>query len=451
MTADVVQLSPDKIKFSTIDEAIKEIRNGGFAILADDDGRENDGVLICAAAGIAADMVNFMMKEARGMISVALTRDRAQDLEMLAEEGQIVGVDAGAEFGVTSGLSATDRATTIQRLASSNAVPEDFVRPGHVFPLVAKNGGVLRQVGAAEAATDLVRLAGFAPMGVLCEILNDEGDIARRDELVNFAKKHNLPFITTAQVIEYRLERERFVLRKLAVDLPTRFGDFTAVGYKDTISGVEHLALVKGDLEELKTGTPLVRIHHEESIVDLLGENDSVNVQQMESAMTFINAQGSGVVVYLRGGKEGSGGGMIAALKAYSRKITAGPQNPLRASKKKDLRDYGVGAQILSDLGVTRFRHITNAPRKIVGLKGYGLEVVENVHFPEGKFEFAPRAVLTEATREKAQQQVPPKAETKPEKNPEERPELKAEKKEARAMTMKMGAQIISGQALFEG
>src|SRR5690606_37542434 len=238
-----------------IDDAIKEIRNGGFVILADDEGRENDGVLVCAAAGIAADMVNFMMKEARGMISVALTRDRAQDLEMVADEGSAISINAGAEFGVSSGLSAADRATTIQRLASTNAVAEDFVRPGHVFPVVAKNGGVLRMVGAAEAASDLVRLAGFAPMGVMCEILNEEGNIARRDELVGFAKKHSLPFITIAQLIEYRLERERFVLRKLAVDLPTRFGDFTAVGYKDMIRGVDHLALVKGDLEELKEGT----------------------------------------------------------------------------------------------------------------------------------------------------------------------------------------------------
>jgi 3,4-dihydroxy 2-butanone 4-phosphate synthase/GTP cyclohydrolase II len=446
MSADVVQFSPEKIKFDSIDAAIASVRAGGFAVIADDEGRDNDGYVVCAAAGVSPDMINFMIKEARGQIGVAMTRDRAQDLDMLnGDAGYVVPVDAGPEFGVTTGLSAMDRATTIQRMASSAAAPADFVRPGHIMPQNARDGGVLRHVGMAEAASDIARLGGFLPMAVTCPVLNDEGAIARRDDLAAFAKKHSIPFVSVAQIIAYRLERERFVLRKLAVDLPTRWGDFTAVGYKDVISGVEHLALVKGDMDALAAGTPLVRLHHENSIVDMLGENDAANVQQMEAAMNAVNADGTGVVVYLRGGKEGAGG-LLSSLRAYSRKMTEPPQHVAR-SARKDLRDYGIGAQILADLGITRFRLMAHNPRKIVALSGFGLEIAETVNFPTGKFDFS---VRTESKTEKqpVKQENNPSATKAPESFDAPKTELKAE---PRTMTMRMGAQIISGQALFEG
>jgi 3,4-dihydroxy 2-butanone 4-phosphate synthase/GTP cyclohydrolase II len=457
MSADnIVQLSPDTIKFTPVDEAIREIHNGGFVVMTDDEGRENDGVLICAAAGIASDMVNFMMREARGTISVAMNREHAQDLELYGDDNETISVNAVPEFGVGRGFSASERATTIQRLASSNASSGDFIRNGHTYVRSSKTGGVLRYVGVNEAATDMVRLAGFAPMGVVCEVLNDDGNIARRDELAAFARKHNLPFVSAAQLIEYVLERERFVLRKMEVALPTRYGDFTAIGYQDVITGVEHLALIKGDLEEMKAkgSAPLVRVHHEASIVDLLGENDAANVRSMEAAMQMVNENGSGIVVYLRGGRAGAGNGMLASLRAYGRKMSS---KTVQASPK-ELRDYGIGAQILSDLGITRFRPITSNARRMIGLRGYGLEIVEVVPFTgESSEDFAPRAILAEKTQ--VESKVEPKAEVKAEQPQTQQPVAAAvpnpapansDVPEKKAMTMKMGAQIISGQKLFD-
>lgn len=472
----IVQLSPDKIKFSSVEDAIKSIQNGGFIIVADDEGRENEGDLICAASLVTPTMVNFMLKEARGMVCVALTKERAEalDLHPMVEENTdtnqtafTISVDAGAEFGVTTGISASDRATTIQCLVSENATGDDFRRPGHVFPLIAKAGGVLRRVGHTEAAIDFTRLAGLPHAGVICEIMNDDGSMARRDDLAAFAKKHDIPFVTIAQLIEYRRARdtERFVIRKIVKEIDTKYGTFKAVGYKDTLNGVEHLALVKGSLEDLADSNPAVRVQHENTLLDFLNEGEDDSAQQMSAAMTYINAEGSGVVVYLRG-KEGSANSLLGTLKSYGNSITK--NSPRYRAVSNDLRDYGVGAQILADLGLTQFRMITNNPKKIVALRGFGLDITDTVQMPTGNFEFAPKAKAEMKSETKPMAKTEVKAETKSEPKVEakaelkadtkfepknenvKQPELKAPPKQEMKM-MRMGGQIISGQALFEG
>jgi 3,4-dihydroxy 2-butanone 4-phosphate synthase/GTP cyclohydrolase II len=481
MSDNIVQLSPDKIKFSTIDEALTALRNGSFVVVADDEGRENEGDLICAAGNITPAMVNFMAREARGLICVAVTAERAKQLDLHPmvvdntdphQTAFTVSVDAGPEFGVTTGISASDRATTIQRLASDNAVPKDFRRPGHIFPLTAQQGAVLRRVGHTEAAIDLTRLAGLGEMGVICEIMNDDGSMARRDDLMNFAKKHNLPFITIAQLIAYRMESERFVVRKIATQLNTRYGDFTAVGYTDMLNGVEHLALIKGDMDELKNGTPLVRVQHENTILDMLGHTDDPSVQNMAHAMTYIESQGSGVVIYLRSAN-GSAQGLLGSLKAHSNAMTQDPDRVAMNSLNGNLREYGVGAQILNDLGVTRFRMITNTPKKIVALRGYGLEVVDTLPLPNvapsNRFDYGqqPKASIAQ---QPAQQAGTPKAPSAPKAEVKKEEPLVAKKSDAatttakpaandkkeakpepKPMTMRMGGQIMSNQIMFEG
>jgi 3,4-dihydroxy 2-butanone 4-phosphate synthase/GTP cyclohydrolase II len=486
MIDNIVQLSPDKIKFSTIDDALAALQSGGFVVVADDEGRENEGDLVCAASLTTPAMVNFMAREARGLICVALTADRAKQLDLHPmvtnntdphQTAFTISVDAGPEFGVTTGISASDRATTIQRLVSDNAVPKDFRRPGHIFPLVAQDGAVLRRVGHTEAAIDLTRLAGLPEMGVICEIMNDDGSMARRDDLVNFAKKHNFPFITIAQLIAYRMERERFVVRKITTQLETRYGEFTAIGYTDMLNGVEHLALVKGSIDELRSGTPLVRVQQENLILDMLGHAEDPAVQNLAHAMTYIESQGSGVVVYLRS-SSGSANGLLGTLKSHSDLITQDPDRSAMAAMNNDLREYGVGAQILNDLGVNRFRMITNTPKKMVALRGYGLEVVDTVPLPNVKtanrFDFsqpapAPKApVQTQAPAAAAPAKAPvaPKAEVKKEEplvakkadaattapaKPVAANDKKEVKAEAKPMTMRMGGQILSNQIMFEG
>lgn len=459
----IVQLSPDKIKFSTISDAIGVIAKGGFIVVADDEGRENEGDLICAASAVTPEMVNFMVKEARGLVCVAMTKDRADALNLYPmvqdntdpqQTAFTVSVDAGPEFGVTTGISAVDRATTIRCLVSETAVPDDFRRPGHIFPLLAKAGGVLRRVGHTEAALDFTRLAELPEMGVICEILNDDGTMARRDDLATFAKKHNIPFVTIAQLIKYRMERERFVVRKIVKEIETKYGSFTAVGYKDQLNGVEHLALVKGSLEQLKHSAPPIRVQHENMLLEILGESDEENAQQMTAAMSYINAEGSGVVVYLRS-QDGTPQSMLGTLKTYGQGITKDKKSPAQ----NDLRDYGVGAQILADLGISQFRLITNNPKKIVALRGFGLDAIDTLQMPSGKFEFAPKAkpevkaetkaeVRTEAKAVPQQNFAPKNENTKQEVKSAEASQEDQMKPELR--TMRMGGQIISGQALFE-
>lgn len=384
MTTDkIVQLSPEKIKFSTVEQAIEDIKAGKFVVVADDEGRENEGDLVCAASAITPQMVNFMTKEARGLICVSLSASQAEKLglpQMVDENTDpnqtafTISVDAGPEFGVTTGISAADRSTTIQRMTASNATPQDFRRPGHVFPVQAKNGGVLRRVGHSEASSDLSRLAGFSGMGVMCEILNEDGNMARRDDLAAFAKKHGLSFITIAQLIQYRLQNERDVMRRVVKEIDTKFGRFTAVAYRDLVDGAEHLALVKGDLATLGQEAPYVRVQHENIITDVLGRASEDVPHDMAQALSFIEAQGKGAVIYLRH-RDDSAHGLIGSLKAYNQ------ETPCAAYQagKADLRDYGVGAQILMDLGIQSFRMLGRSTKKIIALRGYGLEIIDNM------------------------------------------------------------------------
>ena len=457
----IVQLSPDKIKFSTIDEALKALQQGKCVVVADDEGRENEGDLICAASLATPATINFMIREARGLVCVAMNAERAKALDLSPmvvnntdpkQTAFTVSVDVGPEFGVTTGVSASDRAITIQRLVSENATPKDFCRPGHIFPLIAQNGAILRRVGHTEAAVDLTRLAGLPEMGVICEIMSEDGSMARRDELAGFAKKHNLPFITIAQLIAYRLERERFVVRKVQTPLSTRYGDFTAVGYTDTLNGVEHLALVKGDIENLKDETPLVRVQQENMILDVLGISNDPAVQNLGEAMRYIDAQGSGIVIYLRS-VNGTSQGLLGLLRNHSDMITHDPDRSALSSLNVDLRDYGVGAQILSDLGVNRFRLITNRPKKLLALRGYGLEVVDMVPLPNStggnRFDFAQPQAKPSAPKaaepKKEEPLVAKKSDqaTKP-------PAPANDKKETKQSTMRMGGQIMSSQISFE-
>lgn len=385
----------EKFQFNTIEQAIDDIKNGKFVIVADDEGRENEGDLICSAEKITPEMMNFMLRFARGLTCVAVTAERAAELNLtqMVEENTdpnqtafTISIDAGFEFGVTTGISASDRATTIQRMATSNATALDFRRPGHIFPIQAKNGGVFRRIGHTEAAIDLTRLAGLAPMGVICEILNDNGEMARRDDLAAFAEEHKISFVTITQLIQYRLQNERSVTRQVSKEIDTRFGTFTAIGYKDALDGCEHLALVKGPVEALGETVPYIRVQHEDMISDLLGKPQDEMPHEMSIAMEYIQHQESGVVVYLRH-RDDSVHGLLGALRAYHKPdINAQKQYD---ANKADLREYGVGAQILADLGVKRFNMLSQSKKKIVALRGYGLEVNETIPLAAENFHFS--------------------------------------------------------------
>ena len=384
--------------FNTVEEAIQDIKDGKMIIVADDENRENEGDLICAAKKVTPDIINFMAKEGRGLICLALTHERTKELEL----GQMVhrnteshqtaftvSIDAAGHFGVTTGISASDRATTIKVAVDSSSKPSDLRRPGHIFPLEAKNGGVLERVGQTEAGVDLAKLAGLAPAGVICEILNPDGTMARRDDLAIFAKKHNLKFITVAQLISYRLSKEKFVTRVVNASLPTEFGDFKIYGYLNELTKIEHVALVKGNVEDFKTSTPVVRMHSECLTGDIFHSLRCDCGAQLAAALELIDKQGSGVLVYLRS-HEGRGIGLLNKLKAYS--LQEQGQDTVQANLSlgfpPDLRDYGVGAQILIDLGLKRFKLITNNPRKIIGLEGYGLEITDRISMPVYKTKY---------------------------------------------------------------
>lgn len=474
MTNNIVHLSGDKPKFNTIPDALEALRQGKFVIVADAEDRENEGDLICAASLMTPAMVNFMAREARGLICVAMPSDRAEALDlnlMVTNNTEIhqtaftVSVDAGPEFGVSTGISASDRAVTIQQLVSPHATAKDFRRPGHIFPLIAQKGGVLRRVGHTEAAIDLTRLAGLPEMGVICEIMNDDGTMARRDDLFAFAQKHDFPFITISQIIAYLMERERFVVRKVQTPLETVYGDFIAMGYMDRLNGVEHLALIKGSLEELRDGTPLVRVQQENMILDMLRSNEDPEVQNLGQAMQFIESQGAGVVIYLRGGN-GSPNGLLGKLKTHSEQLTQDPDRRALNNMASDLREYGVGAQILSDLGITKFRMITNTPKKIVALRGYGLEVVDMVPLPAGvnknRFDFiqptnpekleTPKLMKTPNVMENAPPSLKSPANTVKSDNKANDGQANSNTKPAKDLKpMRMGGQIMSTQIQFEG
>jgi 3,4-dihydroxy 2-butanone 4-phosphate synthase/GTP cyclohydrolase II len=372
--------------FATVEEAIDEIHAGRMVIVADDEDRENEGDLICAAQRVTAEHVNFMLKHARGMICVALTPERVDQLglapmsEVNTEEQRTaftVSVDAAPRFGVTTGISAPDRAKTIQMLVDPATVPGDLRRPGHVFPLRAREGGVLQRVGHTETAVDLARLAGLYPAGVICEILDEDGTAARRPQLEKFAKRHALKSITVADLVAYRLRNERLVHRVAEARLPTEYGEWRVIGYRNDVDDHEHIALVYGDV---RGGEGiLVRMHSKCLTGDVFGSLRCDCGWQLHAAMSMIQERGRGVVVYLD--QEGRGIGLLNKLKAYELQDTGADtvEANERLGFKPDLRNYGIGAQILLDLGLRSIRPMTNNPRKLVGLEGYGLSIEERV------------------------------------------------------------------------
>ena len=372
----------DNFRFDSIEEALKDFKMGKMIIVADDEDRENEGDIICSGQMVTPEIIQFMAKEARGLVCLAISPEIAEklDLPQMVEQNTegmktafTVSIDAAEKYGVTTGISAFDRAKTIEVALAPDAVPSDLRKPGHLFPCVARPGGVLQRTGHTETVVDMAKLCGHTPAGVMCEIMNEDGHMMRRDDLRKFADKHNIKFISVAELIAYRLRSERFVTREAEAFLPTQYGEFTIYGYRNNLTGMEYVALVKDDGSDK---IPAIRVHSECLTGDIFHSLKCDCNSQLHGAMQYINDYGKGAVVYMRG-HEGRGIGLVNKIKAY--KLQECGQDTVEANIslgfKPDLRDYGVGAQIILDLGFTTFNLITNNPKKIIALKGYGLNV----------------------------------------------------------------------------
>jgi 3,4-dihydroxy 2-butanone 4-phosphate synthase/GTP cyclohydrolase II len=370
--------------FATIEEAVAEIREGRMVVVVDDPGRENEGDLTIAAQFATPEAINFMATHARGLICLCLTEDRADEMGLRpmtdhneAPLGTAFTVSVEAREGVTTGISAADRSRTIQVAIHPSSTPHDLVQPGHVFPLRAKPGGVLERIGQTEAAVDLARLAGLTPAGVVCEIMNDDGTMARVDDLVPYCRRHGLKMVTVADLVEYRRRHEKLVERGAAVRLPTEYGEFQALAFREKLTGKTHVALVKGDVDGAEN--VLVRVHSECLTGDVFHSLRCDCGEQLERALAQIEGEGSGVLLYMA--QEGRGIGLLNKLRAYE--LQEQGLDTVEANVElgfpADARDYGIGNQILADLGLTTIRILTNNPKKLTGIAGFGLTVVEQV------------------------------------------------------------------------